>query len=115
MFQDVWAYRAVGIPIIRIFTINPKGELKHELNKTFQSSYRNMAYIVDQLFPPVNYKEESVEFSNFNYWRDPVLDIDCDHLLDLNSSLNSNVSQGQLTSPPANETDLSTIPENVKV
>lgn len=41
-----------------------------------------MAYIVDQLFPPINDKEESVEFSSFNYWRDPVVDIDCDHLLD---------------------------------
>lgn len=36
--QDVWAYRAVGIPIVRIFTINPKGELKHELTQTFQST-----------------------------------------------------------------------------
>ncbi|CAH2003396.1 unnamed protein product [Acanthoscelides obtectus] len=35
--NDVWAYRAVGIPIVRIFTINPKGELKHELTQTFQS------------------------------------------------------------------------------
>lgn len=38
-FQDVWAYRAVGIPIMRIFTINHKGELKHELTQTFQSRY----------------------------------------------------------------------------
>lgn len=37
LLQDVWAYRAVGIPIVRIFTINPKGELKHELTQTFQS------------------------------------------------------------------------------
>lgn len=36
--QDVWAYRAVGIPISRIFTINTKGELKHELTQTFQST-----------------------------------------------------------------------------
>jgi phosphatidate phosphatase LPIN len=36
--QDVWAYRAVGIPIMRIFTINYRGELKHELTQTFQSS-----------------------------------------------------------------------------
>lgn len=35
--QDVWAYRAVGIPIERIFTINTKGELRHELTRTFQS------------------------------------------------------------------------------
>lgn len=37
--QDVWAYRAVGIPIMRIFTINHRGELKHELTQTFQSSW----------------------------------------------------------------------------
>ncbi len=33
-----------------------------------------MTYIVDQLFPPINDIEESVEFSNFNYWREPVQD-----------------------------------------
>ena len=37
-FQDVFAYRAVGIPISRIFTINSKGELRHELTQTFQTS-----------------------------------------------------------------------------
>lgn len=34
-----------------------------------------MTYIVDQLFPPINDTEESVEFSNFNYWREPVQDL----------------------------------------
>lgn len=34
-----------------------------------------MTYIVDQLFPPINDIEESVEFSNFNYWREPVQDL----------------------------------------
>ena len=37
-FQDVYAYRTVGIPISRIFTINTKGELRHELTQTFQTS-----------------------------------------------------------------------------
>lgn len=60
-----------------------------------------MAYIVDQLFPPVNDREESVEFSSFNFWRDPVLDIECDHLLDL-------------TSITPVESELTTIPENIK-
>ena len=33
-----------------------------------------MAYIVDQLFPPVCDDVEATtdEYSNFNYWRDPV-------------------------------------------
>ncbi|XP_023172830.2 phosphatidate phosphatase LPIN3 isoform X3 [Drosophila hydei] len=50
--NDVWAYRAVGIPIMRIFTINTKGELKHELTQTFQSSgYINQSLEVDEYFP----------------------------------------------------------------
>lgn len=97
----MWAYCAVGIPVIRIFTINPKGELKHELNKTFQSTYHSMAYIVDQLFPPVNDREESVEFSNFNFWREPVIDVNCDDLLDVNQ-LNGSISNPQqLQQPPS--------------
>ncbi|RZC36849.1 phosphatidate phosphatase LPIN3 [Asbolus verrucosus] len=86
--NDVWAYRAVGIPIVRIFTINPKGELKHELTQTFQSTYTgqslvvndvfppllhkysNMTYYVDQLFPPLI--EAANDYSQFAYWRDPL-------------------------------------------
>ena len=37
-FQDVLAYKALNIPMFRIFTINHKGELRHELSHTFQSS-----------------------------------------------------------------------------
>ncbi|XP_018569691.1 phosphatidate phosphatase LPIN3 isoform X1 [Anoplophora glabripennis] len=68
--NDVWAYRAVGIPIVRIFTINPKGELKHELTQTFQSSYYNMSVIVDQLFP--SRLEPANDYSQNIYWRDPI-------------------------------------------
>lgn len=35
-----------------------------------------MAYIADQLFPPIATIEESAEFSNFNYWREPVFQLD---------------------------------------
>lgn len=76
--NDVWAYSAVGIPIMRIFTINPKGDIKHEMTQTFQSSYCSMAYIVDQLFPPVNGTDATdgpIEFSNVNYWRDPLPEV----------------------------------------
>ncbi|XP_015438597.1 PREDICTED: phosphatidate phosphatase LPIN1 isoform X2 [Dufourea novaeangliae] len=69
--NDVWAYRAVGIPTMRIFTINHRGELKHELTQTFQSSYSNMSYIVDHLFPAWRV-DAADEFSNFAYWRDPI-------------------------------------------
>ena len=36
-FQDVIAYTAVGIPMSRVFTINYKGELRHEF-PSFQTS-----------------------------------------------------------------------------
>ncbi|XP_052843397.1 phosphatidate phosphatase LPIN2 isoform X4 [Drosophila gunungcola] len=94
--NDVWAYRAVGIPIMRIFTINTKGELKHELTQTFQSSYCSMTYIVDQLFPPVKHDEASAEFSNFNYWRDPIPDFE---IPELETAL----------VPPSNKVDLATL------
>uniref|UniRef100_A0A1L8E5C0 phosphatidate phosphatase n=1 Tax=Nyssomyia neivai TaxID=330878 RepID=A0A1L8E5C0_9DIPT len=74
--NDVWAYRAVGIPIMRIFTINTKGELRHELTQTFQSTYCRLADIVDQLFPPIRADDfQSDEYSTFRYWREPLPDI----------------------------------------
>ncbi|XP_070070199.1 phosphatidate phosphatase LPIN3 isoform X2 [Drosophila takahashii] len=57
--NDVWAYRAVGIPIMRIFTINTKGELKHELTQTFQSSgYINQSLEVDEYFPLLTHQDD---------------------------------------------------------
>ena len=38
LLQDALAYRAVGIPVSRIFTINPSGQLKQELTPNFQTS-----------------------------------------------------------------------------
>merc|ERR1711994_999634 len=49
--NDAYAYRAVGIPVSRIFTINPAGELKHELTQNFQTSYESQSLEVDYYFP----------------------------------------------------------------
>ncbi|KAL4716053.1 hypothetical protein ACJJTC_002818 [Scirpophaga incertulas] len=73
--NDVCAYQAVGIPIVRIFTINYKGELKHELTQTFQSTYSHMSVLVDQVFPPT-LCEPSDEFSHTVYWREPLPIVD---------------------------------------
>ena len=37
-----------------------------------------MTYIVDQLFPPIKLTDEDVdiEYTSFNYWRDPVADME---------------------------------------
>ncbi|XP_037819727.1 phosphatidate phosphatase LPIN2 isoform X5 [Lucilia sericata] len=124
--NDVWAYRAVGIPIKRIFTINTKGELKHELTQTFQSSYCSMTFIVDQLFPPIKPDEvAAVEFSHFNYWRDPIPEIDLTLVDSINTStgsnttLNGSIGGGSTTNDQSNTTlngshskTLTTIPEN---
>lgn len=70
-----------------------------------------MAYIVDQLFPPVNDREESVEFSSFNYWREPVLDIsDCDQLLYSKATTPSTSAQHPIVTPTP-ENDLVSIPD----
>ncbi|CRK87769.1 CLUMA_CG001557, isoform A [Clunio marinus] len=106
--NDVWAYRAVGIPIMRIYTINPRGELKHELTQTFQSTYCSMTYIVDQLFPPIKLTDDDdcIEYTSFNYWRDPVCDVDFD-VSGSSTPENSNASLQAIQSKP-----LATIPEN---
>ncbi|KAM8714331.1 hypothetical protein ACLKA7_014460 [Drosophila subpalustris] len=74
--NDVWAYRAVGIPIMRIFTINTKGELKHELTQTFQSSgYINQSLEVDEYFPPMMHTDEyEYRIDNDNFDNDELED-----------------------------------------
>uniref|UniRef100_A0A0K8TTZ6 phosphatidate phosphatase n=1 Tax=Tabanus bromius TaxID=304241 RepID=A0A0K8TTZ6_TABBR len=64
--NDVWAYRAVGIPIMRIFTINTKGELKHELTQTFQSSYTGQTLVVNELFPPYQAEIDSIDDEDYS-------------------------------------------------
>ncbi|KAK3863213.1 hypothetical protein Pcinc_030987 [Petrolisthes cinctipes] len=73
--NDVWAYRAVGIPISRIFTINHRGELKHELTQTFQSSYSNLSDITNHMFPAVGQLEALSEYSSLQFWRTPMPDV----------------------------------------
>lgn len=75
--NDVYAYKAISIPIFRIFTINPYGELKHELSYTFQSSYTKMMDVADHFFPPVHklQQKQAGEYSQVEYWRDPLPEI----------------------------------------
>ena len=73
-----------------------------------------MTYIVDQLFPPLKDDEGSIEFSNFNYWREPVVEL----LLDVDV-VSAAAATALITntngSNPANilpTKSLATIPEN---
>lgn len=48
---DVYSYKEVGVPLNRIFTVNPKGELIQEHAKTNISSYVRLCEMVDHDFP----------------------------------------------------------------
>ncbi|XP_052097094.1 phosphatidate phosphatase LPIN1-like isoform X1 [Mytilus californianus] len=76
--NDVYAYTAINIPPYRIFTINPRGELKQESHFTFQSSYVSLTDIADHYFPPVIHENalECSEFSNTTFWREPLIEIE---------------------------------------
>jgi len=79
--NDAYAYRAVGIPVSRIFTINANGELRHELTQNFQTSYVSQCEIVDMFFPPggkdgFNPEQKIQEFSDFGFWRETILEVD---------------------------------------
>ncbi|XP_014739491.1 PREDICTED: phosphatidate phosphatase LPIN3 [Sturnus vulgaris] len=51
--NDVYAYKQVGLPESRIFTVNPKGELIQELTKNQKSTYERLSELVEVFFPPV--------------------------------------------------------------
>jgi phosphatidate phosphatase LPIN len=77
---DALSYRSVSIPSNRIFTINSYAEVSLDLlslNK-LRYSYVNMREVVDHYFPPVNtlVKGGGEEYTDFTYWREPVLEID---------------------------------------
>jgi phosphatidate phosphatase LPIN len=77
---DALSYRSVSIPSNRIFTINSYAEVSLDLlslNK-LRYSYVNMREVVDHYFPSVNtlVKGGGEEYTDFTYWRDPVLELD---------------------------------------
>ncbi|XP_037305802.2 phosphatidate phosphatase LPIN1 isoform X2 [Pungitius pungitius] len=71
---DVYSYKEVGVPLNRIFTVNPKGELVQEHAKTNISSYVRLGEVVDHVFP-LKVRASSSDFpcadtySHFTYWR----------------------------------------------
>lgn len=74
---DALSYRSVNIPSTRIFTINSNAEVVLDLLclTKYKSSYVNMRDLVDHFFPPVH-KVVEEEFTDFNYWREGLIDPD---------------------------------------
>ncbi|XP_069777845.1 phosphatidate phosphatase LPIN2 isoform X2 [Narcine bancroftii] len=82
--NDVCAYKQVGVPDYRIFTVNPKGELIQEQTKGNKSSYIRLSELVEHVFPLLSQEQCSAfiypEYSHFNYWRDVLPSIDMEEL-----------------------------------
>uniref|UniRef100_A0A665V4C8 phosphatidate phosphatase n=1 Tax=Echeneis naucrates TaxID=173247 RepID=A0A665V4C8_ECHNA len=78
---DVFSYKEVGVPLNRIFTVNPKGELVQEHAKTNISSYARLGEVVDHVFP-LKVRSSSSDFpcsdtfSHFTYWREQLPRVD---------------------------------------
>ncbi|XP_047669578.1 zgc:123305 isoform X5 [Tachysurus fulvidraco] len=78
--NDAFAYKKVGVPETRIFTVNPKGELMQENSKSHKSSYSHLSELVEHVFPLIcKGRPASLdypEFSNFSFWREPLAPLD---------------------------------------
>ncbi|XP_015251368.1 PREDICTED: phosphatidate phosphatase LPIN2 isoform X1 [Cyprinodon variegatus] len=83
--NDAFAYKEVGVPLCRIFTVNPKGELIQEQTKGNKSSYGRLSELVEHVFPLLSKEQAEAflmpEFSSFCYWRQPLPEINPDELL----------------------------------
>jgi phosphatidate phosphatase LPIN len=68
---DVITYKALDIPLSRIFTINHKGELYAELVKTLSSTYKTMNDFIDSFFPYLSVEMMPFtdhSYSDFSWW-----------------------------------------------
>ncbi|XP_067108121.1 LOW QUALITY PROTEIN: phosphatidate phosphatase LPIN2-like [Osmerus mordax] len=82
--NDVFAYKQVGVPVCRIFTVNPKGELILEQTKGNKTSYSRLSELVEHVFP-LRSKEQNAnflfpEFSSFCFWRQPIAEVGLEEL-----------------------------------
>lgn len=72
---DAMSYRSVGIETGKIYTIDSTGVIKTELlQASHKGSYIGLNDLVNEVFPPVKTKFQP-EYTDFNYWRDPIMDI----------------------------------------
>ncbi|KAL3977986.1 two-component system, OmpR family, copper resistance phosphate regulon response regulator CusR [Sarotherodon galilaeus] len=85
--NDAYAYKQVGVPETRVFTVNPKGELIQEKTKGNKSSYSHLSELVEHFFPFLSAegRTSSVldcpDYSSFSYWKEPLPELDLDALL----------------------------------
>ncbi|WVQ76689.1 hypothetical protein IAR50_006363 [Cryptococcus sp. DSM 104548] len=73
---DAMSYRSVGIEASKIYTIDSTGVVKTELLQSagHKGSYIQLNDLVNEVFPTTSNRVKP-EYTDFNYWRDPVPDI----------------------------------------
>ncbi|KAM9409204.1 LOW QUALITY PROTEIN: phosphatidate phosphatase LPIN2 [Pholidichthys leucotaenia] len=85
--NDACAYKQVGVPETKIFTVNPKGELIQEMTKGNKSSYSHLGELVEHFFPVLSVGGatscvlDCPDYSSFSYWKEPLPELDLDALL----------------------------------
>ncbi|XP_072320840.1 phosphatidate phosphatase LPIN1-like isoform X2 [Eucyclogobius newberryi] len=81
---DVYSYKEVGVPLNRIFTVNPKGELTQEHAKTNISSFGHLCEMVDHVFPVLlrDGSEVPENFDQTNYWSKQLDDMNTNEVED---------------------------------
>uniref|UniRef100_A0A3Q3G0K8 phosphatidate phosphatase n=1 Tax=Labrus bergylta TaxID=56723 RepID=A0A3Q3G0K8_9LABR len=85
--NDAYAYKQVGVPDTRLFTVNPKGELIQEKTKGNKSSYSHLSELVEHFFPmlsvegSMSFALDCPEYSSFSYWKEALPELDLDALL----------------------------------
>ena len=64
-----------------------------------------MTFIVDQLFPPIKLTDEDddIEYTSFNYWRDPVADMEIEITIPVVAPPSPGSSSTTTTSDPSKE------------
>lgn len=77
--NDAYAYKQVGVPETKIFTVNPKGELVQEKTKANKSSYNHLCELVEHFFPMLSAESSALDcpdFSSVSFWKDPFPPVD---------------------------------------
>uniref|UniRef100_H3C4S5 phosphatidate phosphatase n=1 Tax=Tetraodon nigroviridis TaxID=99883 RepID=H3C4S5_TETNG len=83
--SDVFAYKQVGVPACRIFTVNPKGELIQEQARGNKTTYGRLSELVEHVFPLRSSQHNATfscpEFSSFSFWRQPIAQVCLEELI----------------------------------
>ncbi|WOL02790.1 hypothetical protein Cni_G11509 [Canna indica] len=71
---DEFSYLKVGIPLGKIFIINPKGQVAVN-RRVDRKSYPSLHELVNGIFPPMSSSEQE-DYNSWNYWKLPLPEVD---------------------------------------